>query len=274
MLDYRAESKEETVYCWQKRSAFGQAVASHGEANRKCLQTQRRVRREQDASARSLISTAGNGSFLDLSCASCLFSSLVLPGRSSELDSPSLFLDLLGAFSKCPSAGRKQLSPGQGCPCNSSGSRAAGAASWASTVPLTVWLWWDQRSEWARWKGCLSFLSLPGQELLIWGIWRAQGACGRPAVMHKMPRCTSFCSDKIKCPGFTPSEYFIIVPSLSRSCALEQNTAAVISSHFHCYQSLGNAAFRVNRMWWLTRLKTSCEVPRINSIWLYSTGTF
>ncbi|MXQ86972.1 hypothetical protein E5288_WYG007734 [Bos mutus] len=25
---------------------------------------------------------------------------------------------------------------------------------------------WDQRSEWGRWKGCLCFLSLPGQELL------------------------------------------------------------------------------------------------------------
>ena len=91
-------------------------MASHGEANRKCLQTQRRARREQEAPATSRISAAGNGSFLDLSRASCLFIPLVLPGRSSELDSPSLFLDLLGAFSECPAAGRKQLSVGRAAP--------------------------------------------------------------------------------------------------------------------------------------------------------------
>ena len=32
-----------------------------------------------------------NGSFLDLTGASCLFSPLALPGRSAELDSPLLF---------------------------------------------------------------------------------------------------------------------------------------------------------------------------------------
>ena len=91
-------------------------MASHGEANRKCLQTQRRARREQEAPATSRISAAGNGSFLDLTHASRLFSPLVLPGRSSELDFPSLFLDLLGAFSERPAAGRKQLSVGRSAP--------------------------------------------------------------------------------------------------------------------------------------------------------------
>ena len=91
-------------------------MASHGEANRKCLQTQRRARREQDASAAPHISTVGNGSFLDLTRASCLFSPLELPGRSSELDCPSLFLDLLGAFSERPAAGRKQQAVGRAAP--------------------------------------------------------------------------------------------------------------------------------------------------------------
>ena len=136
MPDYRAESTEKKVYRW-KRSAFGQAVASHGEANRKCLQTQRRIRREPDASATWVISTAGSGSFLDLTGASCLFSSLALPGCSAELDSPLLFLDLLGAFSQRLAAGRKQQAVGQGCAYNSSGSPAAGTACWASTVSLT-----------------------------------------------------------------------------------------------------------------------------------------
>ena len=58
--DYRAESKEKEVYRW-KKPALWQAVASHGEANRKCLQTQRRIRREQGASAARVISTAERG---------------------------------------------------------------------------------------------------------------------------------------------------------------------------------------------------------------------
>ncbi|XP_010827650.1 PREDICTED: 40S ribosomal protein SA-like [Bison bison bison] len=48
-------------------------------------------------------------------------------------------------------------------------------------------------------------------------------------------------------------------PSLSwdqRFCALKHNTAAVISSHFHCCQSLVNPAFRIKRSCWLTRLKS------------------
>ena len=113
-----------------------------------------------------------------------------------------------------------------------------------------VGTWWDQRSEWGRWKGCLCFLSLPGQELLTGGIWRAQGACGLPEVMHKMHLCTSFCSDKSKCPGFTPSEYFIFVPSLYRSCALTHPLP--LGSHLYCFPfcDLVYALFSVRILFW------------------------
>ena len=68
-----------------------------------------RVHRERDALATALIGAAGKkGSFLDLTPASCFFNSLCFRGCSAELDSPLLFLDLLGAFSQGPAAGRKQ----------------------------------------------------------------------------------------------------------------------------------------------------------------------
>ena len=208
-----------------------------------------------------------------LTRASCLFSPLVLPGRSSVLDSPSLFLDLLGAFSERPAADRKQLSVGRAAPVTRLAAVRLGQRAEIHRLSQG-WGVMGPEVGMRRWKGCLCFLTLPDQELLTWGIWRAQGACGHSEVMHKVHWCTGFCSDKIKCPVFTPSEYFIIVSSLSRSCVLEQNTAAVISSHSHCYQTLVSQLSESRESGGWQGLKTSYEVPRINSIWLYSTGTF
>lgn len=104
----------------------------------------------------------------------------------------------------------------------------------------------------------LALLSFtPGPGALNLRDLESQGACGLPEVMCKMRLCTNFCSDKSKCPGLTPSGCFILVPSLSRSCAWKHNTAAVISSRFHCCRSLVNPALRVKRSWWLTRLKNT-----------------
>lgn len=167
-----------------------------------------------------------------------------------------LFLDLLGAFSQ-----RRQQAGGSG-PLGSSAPVTRLAAvrlgQHAERPPSLsrVWLCWDQRSECDGTRGRngedgrAAFTFTPGPGALNLRDWRAQRDCGRPEVMHK-----TFCSDKTKCPGFTPSEYFIFVPSLYRSCALKLKTATGISSHFHCYQFLVNTAFRIKRSWWLTRLK-------------------
>ena len=216
------------------------------------------MRREQDASATLVLSAAlRKGSFLDLTRASCFFNSLYF-GAALLSWTPFAFPRSPWGLLTRPGSRQQAVAPlGKSAPVTPL------AALWLgqrAEHPLS--LSWDQRSE------CDETRGWNGEEgRAAFAFFHSQARSSSPEgfgeprepvpslVMHKMHLCTSFCSDKSKCPGFTPSEYFIFVPSLYRSCALKRNTDAVISSHFHCCRSLVNPAFRIKRSWWLTRLK-------------------